>query len=119
MSNDGKNTQNWRKLCEAAAKEHDPERLRELVRQINDALATKIRGGVAEYGEDLQFNDEDSGMWEGRANRLNLQGLRTRFNQIHVPSLRLTSIAYERLLAWKSKADARNPFFCAPFPKSQ
>ena len=31
-------TKNWRELCEAASREHDPERLLELVTALNDVL---------------------------------------------------------------------------------
>ena len=31
----------WRKLCELASKETDPERLYELVQQLNNALETR------------------------------------------------------------------------------
>ncbi len=37
----GKNEERWRKLCEAAAKEQDSDRLLELVRQINQMLDDK------------------------------------------------------------------------------
>ena len=39
----GENEERWRKLCEAAAKEQDSERLLDLVRQINQMLADKER----------------------------------------------------------------------------
>ena len=39
----GENEERWRKLCEAAAKEQDSERLLELVRQINQMLDDKER----------------------------------------------------------------------------
>ena len=39
----GENEEHWRKLCEAAAKEQDSERLLELVRQINQMLEDKER----------------------------------------------------------------------------
>ena len=39
----GENEERWRKLCEAAAKERDSERLLELVRQINQMLDDKER----------------------------------------------------------------------------
>ena len=39
----GENEERWRKLCEAAAKEQDCERLLELVRQINQMLDDKER----------------------------------------------------------------------------
>ena len=39
----GENEDRWRKLCEAAAKEQDSERLLELVRQINQMLDDKER----------------------------------------------------------------------------
>jgi hypothetical protein len=39
----GENEERWRKLCEEAAKEKDPDRLLELVRQINQKLADKER----------------------------------------------------------------------------
>ncbi len=39
----GENEERWRKLCEAAAKEQDSERLLELVRQINQMLGDKER----------------------------------------------------------------------------
>jgi hypothetical protein len=39
----GENEERWRKLCEAAAKEQDSERLLELVRQINQKLDDKER----------------------------------------------------------------------------
>ena len=39
----GENEERWRKLCEAAAKEQDSDRLLELVRQINQMLQEKER----------------------------------------------------------------------------
>ena len=39
----GENEERWRKLCEAAAKEQDSERLLELVRQINQTVDDKER----------------------------------------------------------------------------
>jgi len=39
----GENEERWRKLCEAAAKEQDSDRLLELVRQINEMLDDKER----------------------------------------------------------------------------
>jgi hypothetical protein len=33
----------WRELCERASKEMDPEKLMELVRQVNDALEERDR----------------------------------------------------------------------------
>jgi hypothetical protein len=39
----GENEERWRKLCEAAAKEQDSDRLLELVRQINQMLEEKER----------------------------------------------------------------------------
>ena len=39
----GENEERWRKLCEAAAKEQDSERLLELVREINQMLDDKER----------------------------------------------------------------------------
>ena len=39
----GENEERWRKLCEAAAKEQDSERLLAFVRQINQMLADKER----------------------------------------------------------------------------
>jgi len=37
----GENEERWRRLCEAAAKEQDSDRLLELVRQINQMLEDK------------------------------------------------------------------------------
>jgi hypothetical protein len=37
----GENEQRWRELCERAAKETDPDRLIELVREINRLLEAK------------------------------------------------------------------------------
>jgi hypothetical protein len=37
----GKNKERWRELCEQAAVEQDPEKLLELVREINDLLEQK------------------------------------------------------------------------------
>ena len=39
----GENEERWRKLCEAAAKAQDSERLLELVREINQMLDDKER----------------------------------------------------------------------------
>ena len=39
----GENEERWRKLCEAAAKEQDSERMLDLVRQINQMLDEKER----------------------------------------------------------------------------
>jgi len=39
----GENEERWRRLCEAAAKEQDSDRLLELVRQINQMLEDKER----------------------------------------------------------------------------
>ena len=36
MADDEK--RDWRELCKAASREHDPSRLLELVRELNDAL---------------------------------------------------------------------------------
>jgi hypothetical protein len=33
----------WRELCQQAAKEHDPERLIELIQRLNDALEESQR----------------------------------------------------------------------------
>lgn len=32
-------TRDWRELCKAASQEHDPQKLLELVSELNDALA--------------------------------------------------------------------------------
>jgi hypothetical protein len=39
----GENEERWRKLCEEAAKEQDPDRLLELVREINQMLEDEER----------------------------------------------------------------------------
>ena len=39
----GDNEERWRKLCEEAAKEQDPDRLLELVREINQMLEDEER----------------------------------------------------------------------------
>jgi len=40
----GKEERDWRKLCELAAKETDPEKLYALVEQLNYALEARARG---------------------------------------------------------------------------
>lgn len=35
------NDERWKQLCQQAANEHDPEKLLELTRQINDLLLSK------------------------------------------------------------------------------
>jgi hypothetical protein len=45
---EGKNTERWMELCEQAAKEQDPHKLSELVRQISQILEEKeqrLKGG--------------------------------------------------------------------------
>jgi hypothetical protein len=37
----GKNRERWQELCEQAAKEQDPKKLHELVREINKLLEEK------------------------------------------------------------------------------
>ena len=37
----GSNEERWRKLCEQAAKEQDPKKLVQLVKEINDLLEAK------------------------------------------------------------------------------
>ena len=59
MSDDKDLHQNWRDLCAAAAKEHDPEKLRELVRKINEALTPTIRGRIAQYRDALSPSEHD------------------------------------------------------------
>jgi hypothetical protein len=49
------NKQEWMRLCEVAAKEQDPEKLMELVREITRLLeqreaALKVRNGGTEQG---------------------------------------------------------------------
>jgi hypothetical protein len=39
----GQNGERWRELCEQAAIEQDPQRLLELMREINDLLEAKER----------------------------------------------------------------------------
>jgi hypothetical protein len=34
----------WRSLCELATKEHDPDRLMELIKRLNEALDRTIKG---------------------------------------------------------------------------
>ncbi len=45
----------WRKLCEAAAKEEDPDKLMELVAQINIALdeSERKRGSSLQGGSEI------------------------------------------------------------------
>jgi hypothetical protein len=38
------NREEWRELCERAAKEQDPEKLMQLIAQINQLLEAKERG---------------------------------------------------------------------------
>lgn len=84
--------QNWRELCEAAAKEHDPEKLRELVRKINDALAPHSRRGMVQHEEALFPHDEDreAGV-VGLTDCLKLEKLCTVLTQACVPNLTLPS----------------------------
>jgi hypothetical protein len=82
--------QNWRELCEAAAKEHDPQKLRELVRKINEALAPQRRTGLVQHEDALSPRDEEreAGV-VSLTDWLKLGTLCTGFAQISVPSLPL------------------------------
>ena len=51
MTND-KEEGNWRKLCELAAKETDPERLYALVERLNRALEERARGMEGRVSDD-------------------------------------------------------------------
>jgi hypothetical protein len=44
----------WRQLCAAAAVEQDPQKLMELVKEINRLLDLKQQRGRAEYRESTQ-----------------------------------------------------------------
>lgn len=39
----GKNKERWMEVCEQAATEHDPEKLAELVHELNDLLAARFK----------------------------------------------------------------------------
>ena len=62
MTND-KEEGNWRKLCELAAKETDPERLYALVERLNRALEARARG--------IQERVSDNGTTEDSPRRIN------------------------------------------------
>jgi len=49
-------SKDWRKLCEAAAKEEDPDKLMALVAQINIALdeSERKRGGALRGGSEIE-----------------------------------------------------------------
>jgi hypothetical protein len=115
MSDDENIHENWRELCEAAAKEHDPEKLRELVRKINDALTPKIRSRIMRYEDAMSPRDEERGASTvGLTDLLNLEKLCTGFAQRCLPSLCLPSRAYSRLSAWAVKAKVDSSSMCAP-----
>jgi len=107
MTSNNKDThQNWRELCAEAAKEHDPEKLRELVRKINEALAPKTRGSIRQYEEDILSS---------RVNpELGAIAVRTGWSQMFVPNLRLTSRALGRFSAWRSRVKVEAGSICAP-----
>ena len=105
--------QNWRELCEAAAKEHDPEKLRELVRKINDALAPHSRSGMVQHEEALFPHDEDreAGV-VGLTDWLKLEKLCTGLTQVSVPNLTLPSRRKYRRLRLRMMAEPQ----CAEIP---
>lgn len=88
MSDKKNINQNWRELCEAAAKEHDPQKLRELVRKINDALTPENRSGMVRHEDALSPRDEEreAGV-VGLTDWLKLEKLCSGFAQVCVPSL--------------------------------
>jgi hypothetical protein len=44
MEKSDRNDVDWRVLCELASKEHDPEKLMEIVQRLNEALEERLRG---------------------------------------------------------------------------
>lgn len=92
MSDKKNINQNWRELCEAAAKEHDPQKLRELVRKINDALTPESRSGMVRREDALSPRDEErkAGV-VGLTDWLKLEKLCSGFAQVCVPSPPLSS----------------------------
>ena len=61
MTND-KEEGNWRKLCELAAKETDPERLYALVERLNRALETRTRGMQERVSDNGTTEDSPRGI---------------------------------------------------------
>jgi hypothetical protein len=55
-------TRDWRKLCEAAAKEQDPEKLMALVMELNKALEERGRrhDDIASYESDEEATRNES-----------------------------------------------------------
>jgi hypothetical protein len=118
MSEENNALKNWRELCEAAAKEHDPEKLRELVRQINDALAPRIRSRVTEYeyyGDTLSPHDEDR---EARpvclADRYTPEKSWAEFAEICILKLPRLPRAYSRFFTWKARTKVKSSLMCVP-----
>ena len=52
----GEKAERWRTLCEQAAKEQDPEKLLELVQEINRMLEEKEQRLKASLSENKQIN---------------------------------------------------------------
>ncbi|MGA2695164.1 MAG: hypothetical protein ABSE92_03840 [Terriglobales bacterium] len=115
MSDDTNIHQNWRELCEAAAKEHDPEKLRELVRKINEALAPKIRSRITPCHDVSPQRDEKKETSSvGLNDLLSLGKLCTAFAQKYLPNLDRPSRAFNRLSAWNGRAKVVSSSMCAP-----
>ncbi len=51
----------WMELCEQASKEQDPERLLELVQEINAVLDShSIKGGTSDVGQECHAGGTDA-----------------------------------------------------------
>jgi hypothetical protein len=56
----------WRKLCEAAAKEQDPDKLMALIIELNEALEQRGRSRNASLEEELRNPQSSSPyVWDG------------------------------------------------------
>jgi hypothetical protein len=51
MTNDKDRTKEWRELCKAAANEMDPEKLQDLIVEINKALDERAQKRTADVDE--------------------------------------------------------------------
>ncbi|GEM_PF-6936423 len=115
MNDDVNAHESWRELCEAAAKEHDPEKLRDLVRRINDALTPKTRNRIMQYEDAMSPREKErEASMTSLTDLLNLEKLCTEFAQKCVPSLRLPSRAYSRLSAWVVKTNVKSSSMSDP-----
>ena len=57
----GETKQRWMLLCEQAAHEQDPQKMLQLIREINQLLERKAaRIGAADTGQDLRSRSADN-----------------------------------------------------------